>query len=137
MTNARQVGARLRELRKRAGLTQRDVAQHAACKTTRVAHAEQGAEILTAELLRAIASAVDATALETVEVIAKSAMSRRRAVVSVEGLTELQVRLVVQRIEVLRRLNGQPGACVNCDAGPRMKCMKGCPLAKRKGVRHG
>lgn len=128
MSRAQEAGRLLRAKRLRAGLTQKQAASLAKCAATRVAHAEQGADVPPAHVLRGIAYACELDAYETVELLASFVGARRRPVLSVDGLTPEQVMTLVALVERLRLENGQQGACVACNAGPGGKCAPQCEV---------
>lgn len=120
-------GELLRSIRKTTGQTQGEVAKEAGVKVSRLAHAEQAAEMPPANVLRRIARALGATGEETIELLTQAALSKSRVVVSIEGLSERQVRAIVEKVERSRRKNGSFGACAKCSAGPFDGCAPGCP----------
>lgn len=134
-TYAQKMGKTLRDLRVRAGLTQREVAIYAQTKKARVGHVEQGGEVAPAKALRWMAHAADAKGNETIDLLTMATLARARPAVAVEGLDEKQVRQVVRLVEKLRRRAGKPGACAKCNAGPTAMCADGCP--EKQGVNHG
>lgn len=136
MTHLRgtKLGCMLTVLRKRASLTQREAARLAKLSTTRVAHIEQGQEVPPCRVLRMLCAAVRATPIEVVDVLTQAAVTRRRMVVSVGGLSEPQIRKLLWRAEIMRRASGLQAWCLACGAPPSDRCKRGCGAAKKGGA---